>query len=247
MAAALHNRLFIPTLTEFFENLLELLNQSSSYVMSGDAAEFCSRRLEEYQRSLRVMLRRLEQYGRHTSEQLILDIAQLIDIIGRRIERLVTFYDGQTEKIENYPSEELLGEVRVGFVGRPQTQIAPEQIEILRNRLCFQWADIARMFGISSRTLVRRGQEYGMPTGREHNFSSLEDNKLDTIVREIMAITPQSGLGLIQGALRSRGLQIQRRRILASLRRLDPVMSALRQLRTIICQTYHVPGPNSLW
>ncbi len=158
MAAALHNRLFIPTLTEFFENVLDLLNQSSSYVISGDTAEFCSRRLEEYQRPLRVMLGRLEQYGRHnltSSEQLILDIAQLIDIIGRRIERLVTFYDDQTEQIENYPSEQLLGEVRVGFVGRPWTQIAPEQIDILRNRLCFRWADIAKMFGISSRTLVR--------------------------------------------------------------------------------------------
>ncbi len=86
-----------------------------------------------------------------------------------------------------------------------------------------------------------------MPTGHEHNFSSLEDDELDTIVREIMAITPQSGLGLVQGALRSRGLQIQRHHVLASLRRLDPVMSALRQLRTIICRTYHIPGPNSLW
>ena len=105
------------------------------------------------------MLGRLEQYGRHTStssEQLIMDIAQLIDIIGRRLERLVTFYEDQTE---SYPGEELLGEVRVGFVSRPWTQIAQEQIEILQNRLGFRWADIARMFGISSRTLVCRQQD----------------------------------------------------------------------------------------
>lgn len=103
------------------------------------------------------------------------------------------------------------------------------------------------MFGVSTRTLNRRRQEFGMPLGQEHNFSPLTDDKLDIIVREVLSITPQSGVGLVQGALRSRGLRIQRWQILASLRHLDPVTSALRQSRTIIRRTYHVPGPNTLW
>ena len=86
-----------------------------------------------------------------------------------------------------------------------------------------------------------------MPLGQEHNFSGLTDAKLDNIVREILSITPQSGLGLMQGGLRSRGLRIQRRQVLSSLQRLDPVTSALGQSRTIIRRTYNVPGPNSLW
>ena len=86
-----------------------------------------------------------------------------------------------------------------------------------------------------------------MPLGQDHNFSNLTDAELDSIVREILSITPQSGLGLVQGALRLRGLRIQRHRVLSRLRRLDPITSALQQSRTIICQTYHVPGPNSLW
>ena len=38
----------------------------------------------------------------------------------------------------------------------------------------------------------------------------------------------QSGIGLIRGALQSRGWRIQRHRIMAALQRLDQVMSSLR-------------------
>lgn len=247
--AALHNRLFTPNVVEFFNTLLDLLNQSSAYCISGDTAEFCSRRLEEYRRTLRVIYSRLEEYRRDTSGQLIEDIAQLVDTIGRRIERLESFFnDENVMQSEGNQQFNVLGEeVRMGYVGRPRVEITQEQIEVLRNRLDFRWADIARMFGVSTRTLNRRRQEFGMPLGQEHNFSNLTDAELDSIVREILSITPQSGIGLVQGALRSRGLRIQRRRVLSSLRRLDPVTSALRQSRTIIRRTYHVPGPNSLW
>ncbi len=153
------------------------------------------------------------------------------------------FWENESNQQFNVLGEE----VRLGFVGRPRTEITQEQIVLLRNRLGFTWADIARMFGVFTRTLNRHRQEYGMPLGQEHNFSPVSDDKLDNIVREILSITPQYGLGLVQGALRSRGLRIQWRRVLASLRHLDPVTSALRQSRTIICRTYHVPRPNSLW
>ena len=86
-----------------------------------------------------------------------------------------------------------------------------------------------------------------MPLGQEHNYSSLSDGDLDNIARSILLVTPQSGVGLVQGALRSRELRIQRRRVVEALRRLDPVMAVLRQSRRIIRRTYQVPGPNSQW
>ena len=86
-----------------------------------------------------------------------------------------------------------------------------------------------------------------MPIGHQQNFSNLSDAELDQIISEILALTPQSGLRLVQGALRSRGYRIQRRRVAEALQRLDPVTSALRQSRGIIRRTYCVPGPNSLW
>ena len=237
--AALHNRLFIPNVVEFFNTLLDLLNQSSAFCISGDTAEFCSRQLEEYQRTLLVI------YRRDNLGQLIEDIAQLV---GRRIERLEAFFnDENVMQSEGNQQFNVLGEVRMGYVGRPRVEITQEQIEVLRNRVDFQWADIARMFGISTRTLNRRRQEFGMPLGQEHNFSNLTDTKLDSIVREILSITPQSGIGLVQGALRSRSLRIQRRQVLSSLRRLDPVTSALLQsiLSFLTCSMHEISPQNA--
>ena len=187
--------------------------------------------MDEYQKTLRIIYSRLEQYKRNNSGQLIGDIAQLIDIIGRRIERLEAFFNEEDviQREGNQPFNVLREEVRVGYVGRPRVQIMQEQITVLRNRLGFRWADIARMFGVSIRTINRCQQEFGMPLGQDHNFSNLTDTELYSIVREILSITPQSGIGLVQGALRSRGVRIQQHRVLSSLRRLDPITSALRQ------------------
>ena len=80
---------------------------------------------------------------------------------------------------------------------------------------------------MSTSTLSRQRQEIGMPLGQEHNNSS-SDGDLDNIVRSILLVTPQSGVGLVQGALRSRKLRIQRCCVIEALRRLDPVMSVLK-------------------
>ena len=82
---------------------------------------------------------------------------------------------------------------------------------------------------------------------RYSNFSEISDAALDNLVRQILTSAPQSGIGLIRGALQSRGWRINRHRIMAALQRLEPVMSALRQTRRIIRRTYNVPSPNSLW
>ena len=42
---------------------------------------------------------------------------------------------------------------------------------------------------MSTRTLSRRRQEFGMPFDQEHNFSSLSDGDLDNIVRSILLVT----------------------------------------------------------
>ena len=52
-------------------------------------------------------------------------------------------------------------------------------------------------------------------------FSQISDAALDNLVRQILTSAPQSGIGLVRGALKSRGWRIQR---------LDPVMSAQKVL-----------------
>ena len=124
-----------------------------------------------------------------------------------------------------------------GLVGRPSFTISVEQIQALREGVFFRWTDIARILGVSTRTLSRRRQALGLSVGHGSNFSQISDAALDNLVRQILTSAPQSGIGLIRGALQSRGWRIQRHRIMAALQRLDPVMSALRQTRRIVRRT----------
>ena len=113
-------------------------------------------------------------------------------------------------------------------MGRPSFTISVEQIQALREGVFFRWTDIARILGVSTRALSRRRQELGLSVGHGSNFSQISDAALDNLVRQILTSGPQSGNGLIRGALQSRGWRIQRHRIMAALQRLDQVMSALR-------------------
>ena len=53
---------------------------------------------------------------------------------------------------------------------RPRYEIRQEQIHELRGALGFRWVDIARMLGMSPRTLSRQRQEFGMPSVNSINF-----------------------------------------------------------------------------
>ena len=75
------NHFYIPNANEFFEGLLSLLHQCGDCLnknTDGGHAEFLARRLEEYQRTLRVM------YGRVTKSvqgnQLTLDAGSGLQI-----------------------------------------------------------------------------------------------------------------------------------------------------------------------
>ncbi|KAK6173469.1 hypothetical protein SNE40_016912 [Patella caerulea] len=75
----------------------------------------------------------------------------------------------------------------------------------------------------------------------------MSDDQLDEYLRNIMSITERSGETFMIGALRSRGIRIQRWRIRESLIRLDPVGRALRRRRVTYRRTYSVPYPNYIW
>ena len=89
-----------------------------------------------------------------------------------------------------------------GGTGRPRFNITKEQIVVLRERLGFRWTDIASILNV---------------VGQTESFSQISNDELDNLIKDILTITPQSGLGLIRGALRSRGLLVQRHRIISAL------------------------------
>ena len=64
---------------------------------------------------------------------------------------------------------------------------------------------------------------------------------------DIQTLTPGIGQTRMLGALRSRGLKIQRWRVRQCLREIDPVGTVLRWRQVIQKRSYHVRSPNCLW
>lgn len=139
--------------------------------------------------------------------------------------------------------------------GRPALNITKEQIEYLRS-LHFSWEKIAQLLHTSVSTVQRRRRTFGTSEEFEQ-YSVISDHELDQIYKEITAadtnasnggfLTPNIGRRRFIGALRSRGLRVQRWRVSNCLRRLDPIGTALRWRLVIYRRKYKVPTPNSPW
>lgn len=86
-------------------------------------------------------------------------------------------------------------------VGRPR-------VEIDRDRLCylidnnFRVSDIALLYGCSGRTIRRRMAELQL-----NAYTSITDNDLDVLVKNIVTTHPQCGQNTINGRLRSYGIR----------------------------------------
>ncbi|TDG99281.1 hypothetical protein EPR50_G00209340 [Perca flavescens] len=102
------------------------------------------------------------------------------------------------------------------------------------------------MLGVSRRTLFRRLKEFDLSARR---YSAIDDDELDNVVRQIKDEMPTAGYRMVKGRLRSNGINVQWRRVAASLHRVDSVgiLSRLAGLGCIIRRTYSVRGPLSLW
>ena len=135
--------------------------------------------------------------------------------------------------------------------GRKRYEITKDQVEHLRS-LYFSWEAIAGILQVGVSTLQRRRKEFGL-SDLVSAYSDISDDELDEIYKSITGssttgpLTPNIGRRRFIGALRSRGLNVQRWRITESLRRVDPVGTALRWRMTIHRRKYYVPTPNSLW
>ncbi|CAB3994933.1 Hypothetical predicted protein [Paramuricea clavata] len=201
---AARNRLYIPNLEEFFRDFLQLIRQCNNCIQensNGGLALFLGRCLEEYQRSLHVMYSRLRDYRNNTPD-LLNDFEQILDVVSRIKGNLELLYSDDFG--EEFPANNALCmTVNNGLVGEPRYELTQDQIQILRGELGFRWVDIAAILGISSRTLNHRRHKFGMSVGQDYNFSNISTEELNRVVSEILILTPQSGLSLVRGALRS--------------------------------------------
>ena len=91
----------------------------------------------------------------------------------------------------------------------------------------------------------RHRLEYGLV----HNPSeAINDEDLKDTIKQLRILQPYSGVSMVWGNLRARGVKVTRERVRCMLRTIDPLGRVLRCFpSTIRRQPYSVPGPNSLW
>ena len=128
--------------------------------------------------------------------------------------------------------------------GRPTIDIPEDQLAMLfEHHFCI--ADIARMMGVSARTIRRRVLQYGPESSTA--YSALSDAELDEITLQFVHNNPYSGRVSYQGFLRSAGLRIQQSRVHESLGRVDQRGMQRRFRQALHRRKYSVCMPNSLW
>ena len=104
MAAAMN--FFIPNVEKFFQTILPLFNQSNACLelRDGDQAEFLSRRLEQYEQTLRVMYQRLlngNMFSAPRQEAIRHDVQQLMNALRQLLVRLESPYCRKNEESEH--------------------------------------------------------------------------------------------------------------------------------------------------
>ena len=136
-----------------------------------------------------------------------------------------------------YYTSSPLSQQCTGSRGRPQFEIPKEQLELFLD-YHFTVEQIAKMLGISSKTVQRRLKHYGLSV--KQTYAEISDNELDQIVSGIVQDFPNSGYKSVRGHLVSRGVRVQESRVRYSMRRVDPVGVCVRgtQIRVVNRRVY---------
>ena len=236
----------------FFENFKLLLSTISSF----EEAERCNNLLfEDIDQAAERLITAAETI------QLLLsdiesndDLTDVMSILNLTLSKVRNLSDQLQQCRSEMSDFSFIGErayssptdSRKGGPGRPRYVIEEEQIRFLRE-MHFPWKKIANLLGVGESTLRRRRLMYGITDLEESSWTQISDSDLDRIVQEIQELTPNIGQARLLGALRSRGLNIQRWRVRNCLRTLDPVGTVLRWRSAIYRRKYNVPTPNALW
>lgn len=91
----------------------------------------------------------------------------------------------------------------------------------------FKSVDIAKLLGIFISSLNRRRYELRVSDGG--SFTTISDDDLDSVVREISIEQPFSGVRIVRSMLDSRRIHERQERVRMWLYRVDPVKVQLRR------------------
>ena len=141
---------WIPNVDDFFDSLVRMIQGARSHLSTDDidSAVFWSRTLDEYERTLTLLLSRVAE-SRSNQETFLRDLQMLItfirdlrNVLDSRTFRRKFEVDGQE------CPQTLRTTDHTGASGRPRYAITESQIRMLRQE-GFRLADIARYFGVS--------------------------------------------------------------------------------------------------
>ena len=133
---------------------------------------------------------------------------------------------------------------KTGRQGRPRKVIDPGFLEAATSSTRnISLSQLARSLHVHRHTV----RAYLERSNIDYGFSNILDEELDLLVSLYNKDKPESGIRYVTGFLRHHGLRVQRHRIAASLRRVDPVGRALQERLHIVRQVYQVARPNALW
>lgn len=127
--------------------------------------------------------------------------------------------------------------------GKPLSFIDLQQVNYLLNH-GFKVCEIARMFLVHRTTIWRRLRRHNIMYNR---YSNINDEELRSVLNSILNNHPHTGVNMMMGHLKARGILVQHRRVRRLLRESDPASSVVRWGLTAVRRTYSVPGPNFLW
>ena len=236
-----HKMADVVTVTEelrsFFASLRSILLRVTVFNRESDfvGLEICQRKVEEHLRILCAVAVKVSSSSFGFDNRLLEAVIDQLVAVVRQIS-----VDLQSEQY-NRRNEWLLDR-STSTGGRPAYCITKEQVEQLRET-GMNWRTIAKCLGVSDSTLYRRRMELNIAS----TFTDITDNALFDEIEDILRLTPYSGESYVRGALRGRGIWVQRYRVRDTLARIDPVGRAVRRTYEICRRTYNVHTPNQLW
>ena len=134
---------------------------------------------------------------------------------------------------------------RGGGRGRPRKVISEGFLrEAFRPGRNISIPKLASSLGVSVSTVKRYMHQYGI---ERPPFSTISDSSLDAAIKEYKAVHPNTGIRYIRGHFSQQGMRVQRKRIIASLSRVDSVAKVMLQRKAIERRVYESSRPNALW
>ena len=130
-------------------------------------------------------------------------------------------------------------------VGRPVTEVDMNAVRYLKT-IGMPMKDIAELLGVSRQTLYNKIQVSGNPSAYA-TYTSITDRDLDHIVARIKRHHPNNGEVMLAGYLTSEGVRVPRKRLRASIHRVDPAGTEDHRHPAVRRRVYTVPCPNYIW